>query len=72
MGRLKKKAIARDSLLNSKEVVVSYPVEEKSPVCKKARQIRFIDLFAGCGGLSEGVVKVVHTLIAHVEAYELC
>ena len=72
MCRLKKKAITRDSLLNSKDVGVLYSEKAQAPVCKKARQIRFIDLFAGCGGLSEGVVKVVHTLIAHVEAYELC
>ena len=57
MSRLKKKEIARDSLLNSKDVDVLYSVEEHVDTCKEAKQIRFIDLFAGCGGLSEGFIQ---------------
>ena len=34
---------------------------------KSKGQVRFIDLFAGCGGLSEDFIQVCYTPVAHVE-----
>ena len=31
------------------------------------KAIRFIDLFAGCGGFSEGFIQVGYAPVAHVE-----
>ena len=37
---------------------------------KSKGQVRFIDLFAGCGGLLEGFILTDYALVAHMETNE--
>ena len=42
-------------------------VKTVSAAVNNQRQIRFIDLFAGCGGLLERFIQVGYAPVAHVE-----
>lgn len=64
--------VRHNSLLYGKGQDVVCPAHASTSAKCDKRQIRFIDLFAGCGGLSEGFIQAGYAPVTHVEAYELC
>ena len=57
MSRQKKSCVHNNTLRNSKVMGADCIMSTSPSVDRADKSIRFIDLFAGCGGLSEGFIQ---------------